>query len=277
MKSSWLAARGMICLFRIERHKVTIGTTRFISVTPVDEEQERFQQEAQTVQQAKEQWDRQTELREGQFRLQLESMVSGAREDAERIIEDARLESAQVLAEAHRQGYEEGQAQLAEERAALERERERMKAEYAEMRQRDSEELERVITELGTAQTRYYESLEPEVIDLVLSVAKKVTGAALEQYDDVFIATIKKALRQMKWQGKVTARVSVEAYERFFPTGSAVFQLGDDETVTARVLSSTELETYDCVIESAGETINTGIESQFKYIDFAFRGSPEDD
>ena len=190
---------------------------------------------------------------------------------AEKIMEDARKEIAALMLSAREEAKEERQRAWQEGFAEGSAEGKRACDEkYTEKSCKDDEMLQRVINELYTEKKRIYDELEDEVIALTFEIAKKVIGTADEDVGGVFQSLIKNALRQISPEGKVIIRVSPSEYERFFSSGSAVFELDKGVKVTAGILRDASLGGYDCVIDTEDETVNAGLDTQLKYIKIAF-------
>ena len=190
---------------------------------------------------------------------------------AKRIMDDARSEIAALMLAAREEAEEErhracqeGFSEGAEESKRICDER------YAEKMREDDEMLRRVIEEIYTEKNRIYEELEDEVIRLTFEIVRKVIGSTEESVGGVFQSMIKNALRQITPEGKIIIRVSPAEYERFFSSGSAVFELDKGVSVTAGILRDASLGDFDCVIDTEDETVNAGLETQLKYIEIAF-------
>ena len=197
--------------------------------------------------------------------------IKKAKAGAEKILEDARNEIAALMMAAREEAEEERRKAWQEGYAEGAEEGKRVCDEKHEVQTReDDEKLRRVIDELYTEKKRVYEELEDEVIRLSFDIVKKVIGIAEEDVGGIFQALIRNALRQIAPEGKVIIRVSPAEYERFFPSGSAVFHLDKGVTVTAGILRDASLGEYDCIIDTEDETVNAGLDTQLKYIKIAF-------
>ena len=200
-----------------------------------------------------------------------QDIVNNAKATAGTILEDARKEVAALLLSAREEAEEErcrarqeGYSEGAEEGRRV------VGAEYMEKSQKDDEMLKRVINELYTERELTYGGLEDEVVGLSLDIVKKIMRPAEDVLGDVFESLIRNALKQIAPEGKVIIRVSPEEYERFFSSGSAVFELDRGVTVTASILRDTSLAAGDCVIDTENETVSAGVDTQLKYIKIAF-------
>lgn len=188
-------------------------------------------------------------------------MTSQAEAQAGEILEAAQEEAERIRVTAREEGHREGFGSGREE--AL--------AESAKERKEESRKVGKLIKDIGKARDTMLGELEDEIIDLILATSRKIVCTAIDKDDAVFESIIKNALRQIKWEGKITLRVSSKDYERFFSEGSASFVVGD-ETISVSVVEDKALENGACHIESEGETVDAGVDSQIKHISIAFHG-----
>ena len=199
------------------------------------------------------------------------SIISEAVIEATRIIESSRESAEEELEAARKDGFEQGSREgrrICEEKLAQQRldDKAMLEARICE----DNEALRRVIDQLNNESALAYEELEKDTVDLALDIVKKVFGPDKTAGVDLYESLIKNALRQIKPSGKVIIRVSTAEYERFFPTGSAVFDMDNGVKVTAAIMRDMSLARGDLIVDSEDETVNAGIETQINKIQFTF-------
>lgn len=185
-----------------------------------------------------------------------EAMLFTAEEKVSQIVRQAEAEAARIIEEAEEKGYRNGA----------------MKAEQ-EIQTRLGEQLkvlQNLITQVGAGRDAMIDELEDEMIALVFEIVKKVINTQIEKDDKIFVDLVQNVLSQMKREGKIIVRVNQDDYTKFFNSGSAEF-IFNNERIKITVIEEPLFEKGDCVIESDGETVNAGINSQLKYIEFAFR------
>ena len=272
-------------MFRIERNLVNLASSRSIQIDSGDEAAGAgsFPLEAP----AKNTFAEQEALRREEAKAR---MMAEAEAEAKEVVEDARGEAAAIIVAAREQaeeerrkawqeGYAEGAAEgrreSKEEFTRFKEDCERVKEEYAKKTLEDDEGLKHVISELYDERERTYKGLEDEVVDLALDVVKKVMNPAEEALGGVFVSLIRNALKQIAPEGRVVIRVSPAEYERFFSSGSAIFELDKGVTVTASVLRDASLKEADCIIDTENETVNASLDTQLKYIRIAFNRAGE--
>lgn len=190
-------------------------------------------------------------------------ITKAAEKKAAAILQKAEEEAKSIRSQARRSGYQEGKDE------AL--------ASYEVQMKKSAESVRALIREIESARDVMFERFEDDIINLSLSVAGKIVNAAIDRdaENKFFESMVVNALKQMKREGKILVRVSEEQFNTFFSAGSATFVLGGDESVTVSVEGDPTLKKHDLILESDGETVNAGADSQLKYIAIAF-GRPGD-
>ena len=189
------------------------------------------------------------------------AIISAAEEKASQLLIAAEAEAQELCAAARQKGFAEG----ANDAARV----------INQKLKDDDDALRTVLAEISREQARMAGELEAETIRLSLAVTKKIINILSENDDTLFESMITKALRQMNLEGKLSIRVGVREYDRFFSSGSAVFALGDGVTVTASVIKDALLQDCDCIIDTDEGTVNAGLDSQLRYIELAFEKAAE--
>ena len=256
-------------MFRIDRNYVNLAATRFVQVGNGEDT------EADAVGESLYAAASATYVTQAQ--QQAQEILADAKEDAERIRQEARDEVAILMVSARDQAEEDRRRMVQEGFADGAKEGKRSFDEQLAKRLREDDEvLQRVISEVYSERERTYDALEDEVTALAVEIVRKIINPPDEALGDVFRPLIRNALKQITPTEKVVLRVSQAEYERFFSSGSAVFQLESGSTVTAAIIRDPSLDPGDCIIDAEDETINAGVESQLKYVKLAFERSKTD-
>ena len=253
-------------MFRIDRNYVHLATTRFAQLGNSEAEADTAADQCPDVPDMPQQ-DAQAE----KAASLAQEITDDANAKAKRIIMDARDEVAALLLSARDQA-EEGRRLAWQEGFAegTEEGRRSFDEQLSEKLRLDDESLKRVLDELYSERMRMYSELEDEIVGLALGIVRKVINPAEEELGSVFDSLIRNALKQINPDSKVVIRVSPVEYERFFASGSAVFELDSGVAVTASILRDVSLEEGDCIIDTEDALFNAGIDSQLKYIQLAF-------
>jgi len=191
--------------------------------------------------------------------VRAEEIISSAADKAKFVLDSAEAEAERIKLAAREKGfadgYEDGLKQAEVELAAQKSENEAA--------------FLNILGEIKTAKTRELEALEPKIIELIFEMVKKIINLSAKSDDNIFETMICGALTKIGAEGTVTVRVSADDAERFFPKGSAVFDL-DGQRVTAKILPDPTMNEFDCVIDSSAATVNAGLDSQLRYLRIAF-------
>ena len=242
-------------MFRIDRNQINLAAARSIRVESDDTETDAADVNLYAAASAA---------------YLAEETIRDAEEKASLIVDEARNEVAALLLttreeakEERRRAWQEGYAEGAEEGRRVVTEK------YQNKMREDSEKLNRVIGELFAERELTYSGLEADTVGLTLEIAKKIIDPADEAIEGAFEMLIRNALKQIAPESKVVIRVSPTEYERFFSSGSAVFELDKGSTVTASILKDASLGKNDCLIDTDKETVNAGFDKQMEYITIA--------
>jgi flagellar biosynthesis/type III secretory pathway protein FliH len=197
------------------------------------------------------------------------------RQEAEAVLQDARVAAAGILDDARRDAEAEGLKLRGEAWQAGHAEG--MLAGQAEMHQVGqalADDVETLVRGLEDGRAAFYAAAESEVIALTLAVAQKVIGSAVATEGELFKSMITNALGQMKREGELTIRLCPADSERLFPSGVAEFTLGDTR-ITCRVSRDPRLGAGDCTLESGAEQVGAGVSAQMAAITLAFQRAAE--
>jgi len=263
-------------LFKIERKFVNLAARQYIQVearpdeagaaggTPeaaaFDAEQIRAEAHKRAVTEAQE---RAQDI--------LSEALANANTKALQIISEARDEAAALIVEAREQADAERHAAWQEGfTEGSEEGRHSYDEKLASKLREDDEMLKRVIEELHNERTNTYDRLEDDVVALAVQIVRKVVNPSGDELGGYFESMITGALRQLNPDGKVAIRVSPQEQERFFPSGSAAFELDSGIIVTASVFKDATLGAGDCIIDTEDSTVNAGLDSQLRYVELAF-------
>ena len=277
-------------MFRIERRLVNLATARSILVDTDEYEAGAAGDFLDAAASAAALVQTQAQARAKEIISEAEAE---AKTNAETIIEDARREAAALMLsmreqseEDRRQAIQEGFAEGSEEgRHAYDERLSAKMREYdeqldAKMREydeklaaklrEDDDELKHVLKELYDERKRAFDGLEDEVVGLALGIVRKIISPVEEGSGEMFNALIRNALKQMNPDGKIVIRVSQAEYDRFFPTGGAVFKMDSGVKLTAAIIKDPQLGDGDCIIDADETTVNAGLDSQLKYVQLTF-------
>jgi flagellar assembly protein FliH len=198
-------------------------------------------------------------------RERAEAIVANAAAEAARVLEEARLRAEELRRDAYDEGFSEGRA-AGEERSAAEAETITAEGRAA---------FERVLAELNGAlgsALDEFEVMRGQVKTLIFEIIKKIVNLNHESDDKFFIDVIEGALERVKPEGKLTLNVSEADYERFFPSGSAVFKV-DGKKLAATIVKNPSLGLTEIIIDFGDVTVNAGPHTQARRVKAALEKS----
>ena len=212
----------------------------------------------------------------------IEDAEEEAQAAAEKIVGDARDEAAAILLEAREQAKEEQRAAVEEGFAAgnadghakgyedgVAKGYEEGRKDFDAKIEEDDTQLLGIISDIYRQIELSEAELENGVTQLSLDIVRKVIDPS-DAGSGVFESLIRNALRQIRTDRKIVIHVGQAEFKRFFPSGSASFQLDGGVTVKAAVVEDQTLGEGDVVIDAEEETINAGLETQLQAIELAF-------
>lgn len=257
----------MTSSFRIERQYVTFasGEVPRTAIEPTvtgalyEAQLEAIRGQAQqTLEEAREQACRITE---------------DARMEAAEILEDARAQAAEIAKNAHRQaeaecctareqGYADGSAQAQEEAEQRHCDEARMFSELLERLRQEYREMA--------------DSMEDDIIGLVVEIARKVLFLHLDRDEAVLQTLVRETIAQIKDADTVEVHLSTQDCKRYFGDARSREILQTDKNTVEFVEESTFAH-GDCVIETADTVIDCGVTRQLDAIDRCFTAERDGD
>ena len=253
----------MMLLFRIDREYVSFAKAEKLEgvYTTIRSEAQAATVRTEEVQHEAKRALENAEAEAGRLllaaRQRADEIRAQAQAEAESMIRQAEAEKAPLFEAAKEQGRAEGYSAGSREAAQA------CSAATAEIRQ--------LLQKIGDERNAVIDSLEAEIITLVLKISEKVINVQLEKDDKTFVELIQAALARLKGAGKVLIRVSPEEYSRIFSAGLEQLVLdGGEKNVS--VVQQPQFERWDCVLETEEETLDAGVGAQFRRIALALRG-----
>ncbi|MCR4604986.1 MAG: hypothetical protein K5639_03200 [Eubacterium sp.] len=178
-----------------------------------------------------------------------DQIIQDARDQADQIVIDARNQAQDVLEQARNEGIELGR----EEGLALGAEdTERIRAELEDERRALEQEYEKMVTEL-----------EPKFVNIVGGLVTKLTGVVVEDKEDLILHLIKTGLSDVEKPEKIIIRVGQD--ESVIAEGAKNEFLQEfDEEVSIEIHPQEGLGPGECIIEAGDQMIDAGIHTQLE-------------
>lgn len=283
--------------FRFAREQVSVASGSVRVGVPMEQEKKKAvpekgtaapsDQEAQetpvvrVIQQANE--EEKKALAEKTQRLE-EAMrlVNGLHEAAQSAKADAEKRAKEIIAEAEARA----QQMMIDAEAAIEQEMENAKqlgfaegmakAEEEALARKSFEagELQQMINSIRAERERVIDSLEGEVIETVIEIAKKTVHTQIRD-NEVFLGLVKSEMADLKSTENITVSVAVEDFVRVFGNADGVKEEFPDGNV--KVVADKELSEGDCIIETDVEVVDLSVDGQLEKLEQLLRAEIEED
>jgi flagellar assembly protein FliH len=190
------------------------------------------------------------------------SILSKARQEAETLTQEAKLaieqERAAVLLEAEKRGYEIGLEKGNIEADAIIGKANEYKNETATQRE--------------AAITR----LEPELVELIIRIVKKLISDTAKVNPQVVLHLIRQGLKQTSFTGDITLRVASEDYDSAVSHKDELLK-SVEGGAKLKILKDLALSPGDCLIETPFGVIDSSLDMQFEEVKESLRLILHDD
>lgn len=283
--------------FRFAREQVSVASGSVRVGVPMEQEKKKAVPEKETaapsdqeaqetpvvrvIQQANE--EEKKALAEKTQRLE-EAMrlVNGLHEAAQSAKADAEKRAKEIIAEAEARA----QQMMIDAEAAIEQEMENAKqlgfaegmakAEEEALARKSFEagELQQMINSIRAERERVIDSLEGEVIETVIEIAKKTVHTQIRD-NEVFLGLVKSEMADLKSTENITVSVAVEDFVRVFGNADGVKEEFPDGNV--KVVADKELSEGDCIIETDVEVVDLSVDGQLEKLEQLLRAEIEED
>ncbi|MCL6476258.1 MAG: type III secretion system stator protein SctL [Firmicutes bacterium] len=189
--------------------------------------------------------------------------------------EDLLAEARRVLAEAHRQadqmrqdavrkGYEDG----------LQIGREEGRREYQQAIANLQSEVQKLVDALLAERQRLWEEIEPQVIELVLEIARKVLREEIQARREATLSIIKHALRRVADTEQVRIRVHPDDLQ-IAREHRSDFLAVCDGVRHIEIVDDQRVGGGGCIIETPSGTIDASLRTQMQSVEKALRESEQ--
>ncbi len=184
--------------------------------------------------------------------IQAQHIVEDAKAEAQRIINDAQEEANKHRSEAHKKGFEEGREQG-----------------YMEGKSEVDRLIDRLTIVLSTAirkRNEIIEEAEAQVIDLVITIARKVIKSISETQKRVVYDNIVSALQKLKGRAEVTIRVNTEDLMMTTKHKKEFIEMIEG-IEQVRILEDNSVDKGGCIISTDFGSIDARISTQLSEIE----------
>ncbi|MER3472492.1 MAG: hypothetical protein C4335_00350 [Armatimonadota bacterium] len=180
--------------------------------------------------------------------------------EAKRVLAEAHRQADQMRQDAVRKGYADG----------LQMGREEGQREYQQAIESLRAEVQKLVDAILAERQRLWEQMEPQVIDMVLEIARKVLREEIQARREATLSIIKHALRRVADTEHVRIRVhpddlhiAREHREDFLAVCDGVKQI--------EIIDDQRVGGGGCIIETARGTIDASLRTQMQSVEKALR------
>ena len=186
--------------------------------------------------------------------------IRAAEKRIEQILADAGIRAAQIEKDAYQQGLRKGVDEAVQ----------RAQAETDKMCRESAAEAQRLIQSIQQERERILFGLEPQVIDLVFRIARKVIRQQLEtNTKEVAVALVREALKHAANEESVKIKINPSDYQAVQEKREELIS-ETDNIGRMEIESDRAVPPGNCVIETSCGAIDAGIEAQMENIEEAF-------
>ncbi len=176
------------------------------------------------------------------------------------ILEDAQKRAVQIEKDAYERGFRKGVDDAIQ----------RAQAETDKMCRESAEEARRLIQGIHDERERILSAIEPQVIELVIRVARKVIRQQLDAKEkEVVVALARGALKQAANEESVKIKINPADYQAVQENREGLVAEADN-IARVEIESDRAVPPGNCVIETSCGTIDAGTEAQMENIEEAF-------
>jgi len=189
-------------------------------------------------------------------RLEAEGILQKASEEANRMLEEARYKIAAFMLEAEQQakeeGYKNGEALARQHYQSLLDEAEALRLQAREV-------LENTVS-----------GLEEEMVNTVLEIGRKIIGMELSQNRDVILGLIRTALLGSSVSDEIVIHVSPDDYE-YVEENKDKLIINGKSNRNIKIYEDCAMKKGECYVETGYGSVDSSIETQFESIERSFR------
>lgn len=197
-----------------------------------------------------------------------EELINSAKEEAQKTkdeaLEDAREAAENLKNEAYEKGYIEGK-----DKGNIEGYEEGSQRGYTEGKEESQElveEANEIKREYLNEKERVLNSIEGDVIELVMNITSKILNQKIDEDDEVIIDLVLKGLATLNSKEDIRIRISKEDFEKV--EGSREKILSKVNLIeNLKIDVDSNLEKGDCIIESSKGNVDVSIDTQMKIVE----------
>ncbi|WP_026674283.1 flagellar assembly protein FliH [Alkalihalobacterium bogoriense] len=209
-----------------------------------------------------------------------EQMNNTSSDEVNHLIEQAKVEAAEIIANAEREA-EERRQQLEVYQQQVHDQLEQLQREAQEVGYNEGfehgldagkaaceHELEQAKAVIAASKQDYHnriEQAEPVIIDIALAICQKMMPGVISQLDDAWMVIMKEAIKEVRDREDVTLYIHPVMYERTLSHKEEISSLLS-QTQELYIYPDSQLNEQGCIIETPFGRIDASVDSQLTEI-----------
>lgn len=182
-------------------------------------------------------------------------IIEEANSEAQAVTKNAELEAQKLMSASREEGYTKG-----------------YESGYLEGRgeaQSLIDEASQIKEFLDNRKESLFREAEEQVMQLVLSIAKKVIGNELEQNKEAILSIVSQALQKCAFKRKLALKISPHDYDLIIENKARICTMVEGIS-DIEIISDLSLTKGSCIVETPSGEINSSIDVQIKEIEKIF-------
>jgi flagellar assembly protein FliH len=132
------------------------------------------------------------------------------------------------------------------------------------------DQIQPVLTEINRTKNQIYTSAEKDILDLAMTIARKLVGALALEHQELVLDTIKKSLPLLLEKSKLTIKVAPQQEEFIKEQFDSIMAM-DSDLKEITIEADRRIEQGGCVLETSSGRIDARIEKQLDVLTSALK------
>lgn len=244
----------------VEEIEAEIEEKRLVFEENLAEKRREFQKEIDEIKAKAEEWafnkvkqaNEEYEKKMGEGGEEKNRIIAEAQDKADRIMQEAEKKASQIESEAYSRGFNEGRDEG-----------------YQTGREEVDRLVERLKIILSSAISKRNEVIdeaEAEVVDIIITIARKVVKIITDEQKMVVVENVKKSLEKLRGRAEITIQVNTEDLQKTAKYKKEFIDMLES-IEHVRVLEDNTVERGGCIISTDFGSIDARIASQLSEIE----------
>ncbi|MBD3217210.1 MAG: hypothetical protein GF310_02960 [candidate division Zixibacteria bacterium] len=132
------------------------------------------------------------------------------------------------------------------------------------------DQIQPVLTEINRTKNQIYTSAEKDILDLAMTIARKLVGALAQDHQELVLDTIKKSLPLLLEKSKLTIKVAPQQEEFIKEQFDSIMAM-DSDLKEITIEADRRINQGGCVLETSSGRIDARIEKQLEVLTSALK------